>query len=791
MAEFAWVKQWPTTCCQTLRMRLSIRLNLCLIFAVGATSLLFAMYQAHTEVRGLRRDLDRQSIVLAESLEKSVEPLLATRSNRELQQLTDKFKDHERVAGVAVYDPNGRVVAITSHLGERLPQLPDVVDHAAKEGAAAGEYFRSPVGLMHVFAMPLSGDAGIPGALAVFHDAAYIDTQSAAVMRQALVSVLIQTLLIVPVTLLVLRWGLGKPIEKLSVWLRDVRTGRAQADAGPELPEENVFGPLKREAARLATSISAARAAAEEEARLRYHAESTWTPERLRISVESKLGGSRLFAISNREPYEHVRRNGSVECVVPASGLVTALEPILRACQGTWIAQGTGNADAETVDADDRLRVPPDHPEYTLRRVWVSAEEEQGFYFGFSNEGLWPLCHIAHTRPVFREKDWEAYYTVNRRFADAFLAEAANEKNPAVLVQDYHFALAPRMIKEARPDARVAIFWHIPWPNPEAFGICPWQRELLDGLLGSDLIGFHIQSHCNNFLESVDRALESRIDREHFAVNRGGHLTYVHPFPISVAPGASSDRRDEDDDYIERAKLLERAGSRGTSLLGIGVDRVDYTKGLPERLLGIERFFEKYPIYRGQFTLVQIGAPSRTHIKRYQDLIDEVEAEVDRINKRFQTLDWRPIAFLPEHHSHGQILPYYRTADVCMVTSLHDGMNLVAKEFVAAQDGERGVLILSRFAGASHELADALLINPYDREALADAIHRALEMPPEERRARMSRMRAYVREHNIYRWAGNLISELASLRVEEPSSTYSPYSAGWREENRYAAVSRE
>ena len=771
-------------------MRLSIRLNLCLIFAVGATSLAFALYQAQSELHGLRRDLDRQSIVLAESLEKSIEPLLATRSNRELQQLTDRFKDHERVAGVAVYDTDDRVVAITSHLGERLPQLPGVVDRAAKEGSAAGEYFTSPAGLMHVFAMPLSGDAGVLGALAVYHDAAYIDTQSAAVMRQALMSVLIQTLLIVPVTLLVLRWGLGKPIEKLSLWLRDVRTGRAQADAGPELPEEHVFEPLKREAARLATSISAARAAAEEEARLRYHAESTWTPERLRISVESKLGGSRLFAISNREPYEHVRRNGSVECVVPASGLVTALEPVLRACQGTWIAQGTGSADAETVDADDRLRVPPDHPEYSLRRVWVSAEEEQGFYFGFSNEGLWPLCHIAHTRPVFREKDWEAYYTVNRRFADAFLAEAANEKNPAVLVQDYHFALVPRMIKDARPDARVAIFWHIPWPNPEAFGICPWQRELLDGLLGADLIGFHIQSHCNNFLESVDRALESRIDREHFAVNRGGHLTYVHPFPISVAPGASSERRDEEDDYLERAHLLEKAGSRGTSLLGIGVDRVDYTKGLPERLLGVERFFEKYPIYRGQFTLVQIGAPSRTHIKRYQDLIDEVEAEVDRINKRFQTLDWRPIAFLPEHHSHDQILPYYRTADLCLVTSLHDGMNLVAKEYVAAQGGERGVLVLSRFAGASHELADALLINPYDTEALADAIHRALEMPPEERRARMSRMRAYVREHNIYRWAGSLISELASLRVEEPHSSYSANSVGPRDEDRYAAVLR-
>jgi trehalose 6-phosphate synthase len=763
-------------CCRVL-VRLSVRLNLCLIFAVGGTSLAFALYQAQSEMLGLRRDLDRQSAVLAESLEKSAEPLVASSSYRDLQRLADQFRDHERLAGVAFYDQTDRPLAITPNLAERLPQLPAVVDHAAKMGTAAGEYFQSADGLMHVFALPLAGDSGILGALAVFHDATYISTQSADTLRRALAGVVIQTLLIVPVTLLILRWGVGRPIEKLARWLGELRTGSALAGPGPELPEEDVFRPLKREAARLATSISVARAAAEEEARLRYRAESLWTPERLKIAVESRLGGSRLFAISNREPYEHVRRNGTVECLVPASGLVTALEPVLRACQGTWIAQGTGNADLETVDAGDRLRVPPDHPEYTLRRVWLTPAEEQGFYFGFSNEGLWPLCHIAHTRPVFREQDWEAYYTVNRRFADAFIKEAADQKDPAVLVQDYHFALVPRMIKEARPDARVAIFWHIPWPNPEAFGICPWQREVLDGLLGADLIGFHIQSHCNNFLDSVDRTLESRIDREHFAVNRGGHLTYVHPFPISVTFDKNDDRTDrgydaadQRDDAAGRARLLRQAGSPGATLLGVGVDRVDYTKGLPERLLGLERFFEKYPVYRGQFTFVQIGAPSRTHIRRYQDLFDEVKAEVERINKRFQTERWKPIVFLARHHSHNEILPYYRTADVCLVTSLHDGMNLVAKEYVAAQDAETGVLILSRFAGASHELADALPINPYDTEVLAEAIHRALEMPPEERRARMNRMRAYVREHNIYRWAGNLISELASLRVEEPAT---------------------
>jgi trehalose 6-phosphate synthase len=453
-----------------------------------------------------------------------------------------------------------------------------------------------------------------------------------------------------------------------------------------------------------------------------------------------------------------------VICSVPASGLVTALEPILRTCDGTWIAQGTGDADRLTVDEFDRLRVPPDHPQYTLRRVWLTPEEEEGFYLGFANEGLWPLCHIAHTRPTFRASDWEHYRAINRRFADALIEEAKDEDSPVVLVQDYHFALVPQMIKEALPNACLAIFWHIPWPNPEAFGICPWRRELVDGLLGADLIGFHVQSHCNNFLDTVDRTVECRIERERFVINRGGRNTLVRPFPISVAMNEdTADPPPTASAYLARANLLGAYGLEAP-MLGIGVDRIDYTKGIPERLRAVELFFEKYPLKRGQFTFVQVGAPSRTHIRRYQELMDEVRAEVDRINRRFEFGKWKPILFLPRHHSHEEILPYYRAADVCLVTSLHDGMNLVAKEFVAARSDDQGVLILSPFAGASYELVDALISNPYDTESLADAIHRALEMTPEEKRVRMARMRSYIREHNIYRWAGTLIEEVASLR---------------------------
>jgi alpha,alpha-trehalose-phosphate synthase [UDP-forming] len=510
-----------------------------------------------------------------------------------------------------------------------------------------------------------------------------------------------------------------------------------------------------------------ARYAAENEARLREAVASRWTAERLSVHVRTRLDGSRLFVVSNRQPYEHQREGKTVKVAVPPSGLVTALEPVLNACDGTWIAHGNGNADTEVVDSNDRLRVPPDDPHYTLRRVWLTKEEEEGYYYGLANEGLWPLCHIAHARPIFRADDWKRYVEVNQKFMKALLVETADTPEPVVLIQDYHFALLPQLFKEKRPDARVAIFWHIPWPNPEAFGICPWQRQILEGLLGADLIGFHIQSHCNNFLETVDRVLESRVDWEHFSVVRHDHRTIVHPFPISVdLPDAkSAEEPTPGTTYEERVELFRGVGVEATRL-GIGIDRVDYTKGILERFLAIERFLEKYPAYQRQFTFVQVGAPSRTHIKRYHDLFAEVEAEAERINWRFQTGKWRPIVFLKRHHSHQEIVPFYRAADLCLVTSLHDGMNLVAKEFLAARRDESGVLILSQFTGAARELRDALLVNPYDIDQTAEAIRIALEMEPEEKQMRVQRMRRVIRENNIYRWAGNLISELCDVRLD-------------------------
>jgi len=514
-------------------------------------------------------------------------------------------------------------------------------------------------------------------------------------------------------------------------------------------------------------SLQEARAAAEREAHLRETAESLWTSDRLSVHVRKQLQQRRLVVVSNREPYIHTRQNGNLEIVIPASGLVTALEPILRSCDGTWIAEASGDADREAVDEHDRLRVPPAEPQYTLRRVWLSHEEENGYYFGFANEGLWPLCHIAHTRPIFRSENWEYYQQVNRKFADAVLEEIADTQKPFILVQDYHFALLPRMIKNERPDARVAIFWHIPWPNAEAFGICPWERELVDGLLGADLVGFHIQNHCNNFLETVDHAVECRIEWEGFTVNRGGNLTRVRPFPISIDFTDDRDAESRESPYVDRAALLAGVGVQA-KFMGVGVDRVDYTKGILERFRGIERFLEKYPYYQGKFAFVQIGAPSRMQIKRYLELYADIEAEANRICRRFVTNQWKPIVLLKRHHSHQEIERFYRASDLCLVTSLHDGMNLVAKEYVAARDDDRGVLILSRFAGASRELHDALIVNPYDTEVIADAIHTALEMPAAEIERRMQALRRTVREHNIYRWAANLISELAEIRLAPP-----------------------
>jgi trehalose 6-phosphate synthase len=490
-----------------------------------------------------------------------------------------------------------------------------------------------------------------------------------------------------------------------------------------------------------------------------------WTRERLEEVTRARLGGAKLIVVANREPYIHRYHNGAIEWIRPAGGLTTALDPVMRACGGVWVAHGSGDADHLVTDPSGRVGVPPDDPSYVLRRVWLSKEQEEGYYYGFANSTLWPLCHQVYCRPTFEPAHWAAYRQVNEQFAAAVLEEAGS--GPAVVfVQDYHFALVPRLLKNARPDLVVAQFWHIPWPHAETFRLCPWGAELLDGMLGNDLLAFHTQHHCNNFLETVDRTVESRICREKFAVRFRGHETTVRPYPISVDPDLAQEYLGPR--WRRRAAAVRRNYRLGARPLLVGVDRVDYTKGIPERLRALERMLGQHPELVGQFHFVQVGAPSRTHLSAYRHLNDEVQDLADRINWTYGTADWQPVVFINEHCGPEEIYTLYRMAAGCVVSSLHDGMNLVAKEFVTARDDEQGVLVLSQFTGAARELTDAVVINPFDVQQLADGLLAALTMPAEEQKRRVRRMRAQVADHNIYRWAGMLLSEACKLVDDSP-----------------------
>ncbi|TIL87803.1 MAG: trehalose-6-phosphate synthase [Mesorhizobium sp.] len=488
----------------------------------------------------------------------------------------------------------------------------------------------------------------------------------------------------------------------------------------------------------------------------------TWSPDTLRKILADDLPETQVIVVSNREPYIHNTRDDGVELLVPASGLVSALEPITRACAGTWIAYGGGSADRFTVDENDRVEVPPGNPSYTLRRVWLTEEEYQAYYLGFANEGLWPLCHIAFTRPIFRASDWQAYEAVNRKFADTVVAEARNER-PIVLVQDYHFALLPRMIRERLPEAIIITFWHIPWPNSEVYSICPWRERILEGLLGSSIIGFHTQFHANNFTESVDRILESRIERADAAISYGGQTTLVHAYPISIEwPAELLARLPAVEEC--RARVRQRFGLPANVKLCVGVERLDYTKGIPDRFHALDELFTRYPEWVGKVVFLQVAAPSRGTLPAYQQLHDECHRSAEELNQRYGSDNYSPVLMLAEHHSQEQVYEIYRAADICMVTSLHDGMNLVAKEFVAARDDEQGVLLLSTFAGASRELLEALIVNPYDATMMGEALLQALTMTPDEQRERMRPMREMIRDNNVYRWAGSMLLDAARLR---------------------------
>lgn len=484
--------------------------------------------------------------------------------------------------------------------------------------------------------------------------------------------------------------------------------------------------------------------------------------------VRERLAGVNLIVVSNREPYLHRYSGTSLECVRPASGMTSALDPVLSACGGTWVAHGSGSADREVVDWQNRILVPPGSPQYTLRRVWLTKEQESGYYYGLANEGIWPLCHVVFTPPMFDPGAWRTYESVNRLFADIVLEEAG--EGPAlVFVQDYHLALLPRFLKSANPSLTVAQFWHIPWPNPETFRVFPWAEQLLDGLLGNDLLSFHQNYHCQNFLQAVGWHVEARVDIERSEVTKAGHQTLVRAHPIGVDAEGLAEKANSASVQDLMLQWRQELGLR-SHFLGIGVDRIDYTKGIPQKLRAIGMFLERYPEFRKRFVFVQVGVPSRTRIGRYQALVEEVESVAADVNWVHGDGNWQPIILWKRQEGLDRLVALYRMADLCLVSSLHDGMNLVAKEFVASRTDEDGVLILSRFAGAAQDLSQALLVNPYSLEETAAAIHQALTMPEADRSARMRLMREAVSSHTVFDWAGKLLSDLLRASYSEEAS---------------------
>jgi trehalose 6-phosphate synthase len=741
----------------------SMRFGLLIATTAGLATALVFWFQIDGELRQGVEDLNRRAQLLSHRLAPAARQALDRDDSLVPAAMGDRLDGHLRLLGMALYRPDGRMVASAHGLSDLSDLLDGPVKHALTSKSEYSELRRDGEGGTHILIQPLMDDKGDPkGAIVVLHDALYLDERTTrGVVRGMAWSVGIGLGMFLLTT--GLAWAVfERPLNKLAEWMRRLRFGNT-----PELPPRGLpVGKLADETAHLAASFRAARSKEREDAQEIVRSDKAWTRDRLRAHAIDALGGESLVVVSNREPYMHQLRDGKPTLVRPASGLVTGLDPVLRATGGLWVAHGAGDADRQTADASGCIPVPPEDARYTLKRVWITKEEEQGYYYGFSNEGLWPLCHLTHERPVFRAGDWEQYVRANKRFADAVLEEIGDEK-AVVMVQDYQLALVPGLLKAARPDLRVGLFWHIPWPNAEAFRICPYRVELLRGMLGADLLGFHLQQHCNNFLETVDRMVEAKLDWDRFSAEIRGHTSLVRPFPISVQHWSERGVASGEKLGTQIAALREQHQLGGLTI-GVGVDRIDYTKGIAERFRAIERLFEKHPHHRGKFTFVQLGAPSRTHIPRYRDLVTDLEAMADAINWRFQANGWKPIHFLVDHHEGPTVYAFLKLASVCVVSSLHDGMNLVAKEFVAAKaegegehDAQEGVLVLSEFAGAARDLPEAIIINPYDTEEFADAIHQAIGMDPKERRQRMTRMRLRVEEFNVYRWAADFLTALA------------------------------
>jgi len=726
-------------------MRLSLRFIIPLLVVLAAFAYAVLPVVDDLTVRWFVRDLDIRATLIANTVQEDVRDLIRSGDKGRVRQVLASIAEDERVYAVAFCaSPGASPISAGT-----LPPAVRCAELDAFSGPS-GHILPSPHGPLLVSVRAIAAPDAPAGRLVLVHDMSFVTRRSEETRRYVFYLFL----------------GLGAIVSLLTVviaqlswrgWVQGMRAllrgeGLLRPSDQAEVPE---FQPLARDVRELIRDIESERHPRDED-------HVAWSPEALRTVLHHELRGQEVIVVSNREPYIHIRRGDAIDVRRPASGLVTALEPIMRTCSGTWIAHGSGSADRDVVDRHDRIDVPPEQPGYRLRRVWLTEMEENGYYYGFANEGLWPLCHIAHVRPTFRTSDWDQYVQVNRKFARTVVDESKSS-DPIVLVQDYHFALLPRMIRDALPAATIITFWHIPWPNPEAFAICPWREQLLDGLLGSSILGFHTQFHCNNFLDTVDRQLEARVDRETFTVSYRRALSAVKRYPISIEWPLHSELTAKPVDQC-RADVRRRHNLPNDQAIGIGVDRLDYTKGIEERLRAVERLLDRHPEWAGRFTFIQIAAPTRTRIDEYQQYDARVRSIVARINGRFAHARCPPVILRSTHHEPDAVYEYYRAADVCVVSSLHDGMNLVAKEFVSARDDERGVLVLSQFTGAARELTEAIVVNPYDADECATALHAALTMPEREQRARIRLMRGLIQEFNVFRWAGRMLIDAAGMR---------------------------
>jgi len=727
-------------------MRLSLRFIIPLILALAAIAYAVLPLVDQLTVKWFVRDLDIRSTLIANTVQEQLQELVVSGSNAKVLRFFNMITNDERLYAVGFCD-NAQEQLIST---QTYPHDLGCAD-LDRIMASGSHLLPSPKGPLHISVHSIQAEGNILGRLVMLHDMSFVQRRTEETKRYVFFFFVGLGTIVSLITVVIAQLSWRGWVQGMRALMRG--EGLLRPAAKVDVPE---LRPLARDLRLLIRDLKA-------EHRPRDESQITWSPESLKRILREDLRGEDIIVVSNREPYIHVRYDNAVQVQRPASGLVTALEPVMRACSGVWIAHGSGSADRQMVDRNAHVAVPPENPAYQLRRLWLTNEQETGYYYGFANEGLWPLCHIAHVRPTFRTGDWNNYVAVNRKFARAVKEEAKTDA-PIVIVQDYHFALLPRMIRELLPQATVITFWHIPWPNPEAFGICPWRAELIDGLLGSSILGFHTQFHCNNFVDTVDRQLEARVDRELFTVSYRNQLTAVKRYPISIQWPPSEEVTQKSIEDC-RSAVHQRHGLPPDHVIGVGVDRLDYTKGILERFRAVERLLEIEPQWLGRFSFIQVASPSRSSIEQYKQFEIHVRALASRINDRFAAIDFPPIILKVGHHEPHEVYEYYRAADLCFVSSLHDGMNLVAKEFVASREDERGVLILSQFTGASRELPEALVVNPYDIDQCAAALQIALTMPPSEQRGRMRIMRGLVQEFNVYRWAGRMLLDAAEMRM--------------------------